>query len=135
MSCAKCISPILSHTFIIVVQWPKFGHSTTLNNKGYKAHKEMGHVPQLSSHPNLFGKNIRLTRPSPMSCAEYFSPILSHTFIVVTVVQWPKFGHSTTLNNKCYKAHKEMGHCSGAMAKIWQNIAKHVLHVNKKVTN
>ena len=22
----------------------KFGHSTTLNNKGYKAHKEMGHV-------------------------------------------------------------------------------------------
>ena len=45
-----------------------------------------------------------------MSCAKYFSPILSHTFIVV--VQWPKFGHCITLNNKCYKAHKEMEHLS-----------------------
>ena len=41
----ECSSPILSHTLIVVVQWPKFGHSTTFNNKGYKAHKEMGHVP------------------------------------------------------------------------------------------
>ena len=24
--------------------WPKFGHSTTLNNKGYRAHKLMGSV-------------------------------------------------------------------------------------------
>ena len=24
---------------------------TTVNNNGYKAHKGMGHVPQLSSHP------------------------------------------------------------------------------------
>ena len=44
MSCAKCFSPILSHTFIIVVQWPKFGHSTTLNNKCYK---EMGHLSSI----------------------------------------------------------------------------------------
>ena len=63
-SCTKCFSPILSHTLIVVVQWPKFGHSTTLNNKGYNAHKEMGHVPYLSSHPNLYlVKVIRLTRP------------------------------------------------------------------------
>ena len=41
---AKCISPILSHTLTVVVQWPKFGHSTTLNNKGYKPHREMRHV-------------------------------------------------------------------------------------------
>ena len=27
-----------------VVLWPKFGHSTTVNNKGYKAHKETGCV-------------------------------------------------------------------------------------------
>ena len=31
----KCFSPILSHTMILVVQWPKFGHSATLNNKSY----------------------------------------------------------------------------------------------------
>ena len=40
---AKCFSPILPHTLTVVL-WPKFGHSTTLNNKGYKAHKEMGSV-------------------------------------------------------------------------------------------
>ena len=109
MSCAKCFSPILSQTLVVVVQWPKFGHSTTLNNKGYKAHKEMGHVPQLSSHPHLYLVKISgWHTPSPTSCAKCFSPILSHTLIVV--VQWPKFGHSTTLNNKGYKAHKEMGH-------------------------
>ena len=34
--------------------WPKCGHSTTLNNKGYKAHKEIGHVSELSSHPQLY---------------------------------------------------------------------------------
>ena len=33
-------SPILSHTLTVVVQCPKFGHSTTLNNKGYKPHRE-----------------------------------------------------------------------------------------------
>ena len=38
---AKCI---LSHTLTVVVQWPNFGHSTTLNNKGYKPHREMRHV-------------------------------------------------------------------------------------------
>ena len=41
---AKCFSPILSHTLTAVVLWPKFGHSTTVNNKGYKAHKETGCV-------------------------------------------------------------------------------------------
>ena len=30
---AKCFSPILSHTLTAVVQWPKFGHNTTENNK------------------------------------------------------------------------------------------------------
>ena len=49
---AKCFSPILSHTLTVVL-WLKFGHSTTVNNKGYKAHKEMGHVSQLSLHPQL----------------------------------------------------------------------------------
>ena len=96
-------------SLIVVVQWPKFGHSTTLNNKGYRAHKEMGHVSWHSSHINLYLVKIwSWHAPSPMSCAKCFSPILSHTLIVV--VQWPKFGHSTTLNNKCYKAHREMGH-------------------------
>ena len=38
---AKCFSPILSHTLTAV---PKFAHSTTVNNKGYKAHKETGCV-------------------------------------------------------------------------------------------
>ena len=37
---AKCFSPIPSHTLIAVVLWPKFGNSTTMKNKGYKAHKE-----------------------------------------------------------------------------------------------
>ena len=42
---AMCFSPILSHTSTqSVVQWPKFGHSTTVNNEGYKAHKETGCV-------------------------------------------------------------------------------------------
>ena len=91
--------PIFSLTLIVVVQWPKFGHSTTLNNKGYKAHKEMGHVPKLSSHPNLYLVKISGWHvPSPTSCANCFSPIFSHTLIVIVVVQWPKFGHSTTLS-------------------------------------
>ena len=29
---------------LTVVLWLKFGHSTTLNNTGYKAHKDMGRV-------------------------------------------------------------------------------------------
>ena len=40
----KSFSPILSHTLTVVVQWEMFGNSTTLNNKGSEAHKEMGHV-------------------------------------------------------------------------------------------
>ena len=45
--------------------WPKCGHSTTLNNKGYKVHKEIGHVSELSSHSELriCVENIGLTRP------------------------------------------------------------------------
>ena len=71
-SCAECFSPILSYTLIVVVQWPKFGHSTTLNNKGYKAHKEMGHVPELSSHSNLYLVKISgWHAPSPTSCAKW----------------------------------------------------------------
>ena len=40
------LSPILSHNIILnlVVQWPKFGHSTISNDKGYQAHKQMGHI-------------------------------------------------------------------------------------------
>ena len=41
--------------------------------------------------------------------AKCFSPILSHIILTVTVVLWPKFGHSTTVNNKGYKARKETG--------------------------
>ena len=43
---AKCYFLLfdLSHTLIVVVQWPKFVYSTTLNTKGYKACKETGHV-------------------------------------------------------------------------------------------
>ena len=41
---AKCIFfHILPHTLTVVL-WPKFGHSTTLNNKGYRVHKVMGSV-------------------------------------------------------------------------------------------
>ena len=98
---------------LTVVLWPKFGHSTTLNNKGYKSHKEMGMFHNLAHIPARFGENIMLTRPlSHEVCKMVLSvsfPILSHT---LTVVLWPKFGHSTTLNNKGYKAHKEMGHVS-----------------------
>ena len=48
---AKCIFSYFSHT---VVQWPKFGHSTTLNNKGYKAYKRWDLFHDLrSSHPQL----------------------------------------------------------------------------------
>ena len=81
---AKCFSPILSHTLIIVVvQWPKFDHSTTLNDKGYKAHKEMGKAHKgMNSH-----ENIKLTHPhSHELCKKVLSittPILSHTLSVV----------------------------------------------------
>ena len=34
----------LSREICRMVLWPKFGHSTTLNNKGYRAHKVMGSV-------------------------------------------------------------------------------------------
>ena len=33
--------------------WPKIGHSTTLNNMGYQAHKEMGSFSLLSPHLQL----------------------------------------------------------------------------------
>ena len=36
-----------------VVQWSKFGHSTTVNNKGYKAHKETGIVSYFSLRPQV----------------------------------------------------------------------------------
>ena len=63
-------SPILSHTLTVVVQWPKFGHSTTLINKSYKAHKEMGHVPYLSSHLDLYLVKISCCHaPSPTTYA------------------------------------------------------------------
>ena len=63
--------------------------------------------------PAKFGEHIMLTRPLSHELCKMvlsvFSPILFHT---LSVVLWPKFGHSTTLNNKSYKAHKEMGNVS-----------------------
>ena len=61
---------------------PKFGHSTytTLNNKSYKAHKEIGHDLKLSSHPKLdVVKLSGCQAPSPTCyarwCKVFFSPI------------------------------------------------------------
>ena len=90
---AKCISPILSHTLTVVVQWPKF---------------------DFHNLARICVENIGLTRPLSHEICKVvlsvYSPILSHTLTVV--VQWPKFGHSTTLNNKGYKPHREMRHVS-----------------------
>ena len=65
-----------------MVEWPKFGHSTTLNNKGYKAHREMGDVQSQAK----FGENIRLTCPLSHELCKMvlsvFSPILAHTLMV-----------------------------------------------------
>ena len=102
-------SPILSHTLIVVVQWPEFDHSTTLNNKELQSTQWDGTCPitLLTSKPG-FGDNIRLTRPRSHKLCKMllsvFSPIPTHTLTVV--VQWPEFGHSTTLNNKSYKPHR-----------------------------
>ena len=41
--CFSSYSLAVSHTLTVVL-WPIFVHSIALNNKGYKAHKEMGHV-------------------------------------------------------------------------------------------
>ena len=61
------ITGCLSHTLIVVVQWPKFGHSTTLNNKGYKAHKEMGH--NIIGYNGLLGiQYINSEEESKMQC-------------------------------------------------------------------
>ena len=104
---AKCISPILFHTLTVVMQWPKFGHSTTLNNKGYKPHREMRLFHNLARILSYMCRKYRIdTPPLPRDMQSGAKCILSHTLTVV--VQWPKFGHSTTLNNKGYKPHREM---------------------------
>ena len=82
MSCAKCFSPILSRTLIVVVQWPKFGHSTTLNNKGYKAHKEMGHVIM------SFKCSINFHRAQNVLIRSNFG----HCTTVTTINVWERIG-------------------------------------------
>ena len=56
--------------------------------------------------PARFGENIRLTRPLSHELYETMISVFllfSHT---LTVVPWPKIGHSTTLNNKGYETLK-----------------------------
>ena len=93
-SCAECFSPILSHTLIVVVQWPKFGHSTTLNNKGYKAHKRWDMSHSLAHIPSRFWWKYQVDTPPVCVCVcgvtnytrwyyMFFSPILPHALSAV----------------------------------------------------
>ena len=72
----------------------------------------MGHVLYNAAHILYakFGWKYQVnTPPLPRGMQDGAECFFSHTSTSVTVVQWPYFGHSTTLNNKGYKAHKEIG--------------------------
>ena len=72
-------SPILSHTLTVtVVLWPKFGHSTTLNSKGFKAHK--GEVFHNLAHIPNFVENIILTHTLSHELRKKVHSVLDPTY-------------------------------------------------------